>query len=164
MKIDDNKLEAVFLRPRQEQNNLTGKAKQPEAFEAFLANDTASQTKKDTPLDLASADLLAASFIGKLKTQQALSLESLEQTLSISPEEEIGGVLDSLEEYIKALGDPQLTLKEIAPLAEDLSRGAFRLDKLAAGLAQEDPLKDLTNETAALAAVEAIKFKRGDFV
>jgi hypothetical protein len=164
MKIDDNKVDAVFLRPQWEKNSLTGKSKPTEDFEALLAGKEPSETAKGNKLDLAAADLLSASFLGKLKTQQALSFDSLQQPLSLNPEQEIGGVLDSLEQYMMALSDPQLTLKEIAPLAEDLSRGALRLDKLAAQLPQQDPLKGLTNETAALAAVEALKFKRGDFV
>jgi hypothetical protein len=79
-------------------------------------------------------------------------------------EDEIGGVLDMLDQYMNALGDPNVTLKEIAPLVEDLDRSASRLDKIAGQLGQDSPIKQLTNETAVLAAVEALKFKRGDFV
>ncbi|MDR1486773.1 MAG: hypothetical protein LBT62_02085 [Deltaproteobacteria bacterium] len=164
MKIDDNKLQSVFLRPNQEQNSQLIKNKQiVEDFESFL-KEKPVQTYKESSSDLATVDLFSSSFLGQLTAQKALSSESSQSFSSLNTEEEISGVLDSLEEYMSALSDPELTLKQIAPLAEELSRSALKLDKLAASMSQQDPLKELTNETATLAAVEALKFKRGDFV
>lgn len=186
MKVDQQTLESVFLRPQKDQG-LSGKGVVPGQAENFAAMLLEGEEKSALPsqtgsLSESSAALWAASLLGRIQAgqaagdsgrasaismpDQAAGASSLVSapTLSDQAESEVGGVLEMLEKYMSALGDPQVTLKEIAPMVGDLDRGALRLDKLAAGLGEGDPLKGLTNETAALAAVEALKFKRGDFV
>jgi hypothetical protein len=159
MKIDRQILDSVFLRPQE--NQRTGKDSQVGDFAALLKTGSGHEENNPVPagLDEGSAALWANSLLGRIQADQAASVGSLP-----GAEEEIGGVLDILEKYMTALGDPAMSLKQIAPLADDLDRGAMRLDKIATGLGQDDPIKGLTNETAVLAAVEALKFKRGDFV
>jgi predicted metal-dependent hydrolase len=133
-----------------------------------LEAQTASAAARPEPglsLQESSASLLANSLLGLLQTGQT---ESAAEPLALSGasgvDAEVEYVLNMLDDYIKALGDPQKTLKDIAPLADDLDRGATRLDQLASTLEEGDPLKGLTNDTAALAAVEALKFRRGDLI
>jgi hypothetical protein len=166
MKIDPKILDNVLLRPQKDQSNPLGQAGQVEDFASILANSEAGNPLQGQVSGMSSeqssASLWAASLLGKIQAGQAASVTSTPQISGM--EDEIGDVLDMLEKYMSALGDPQVTLKEISPMVEDLDRSAVRLDKLAASLGQSDPIKQLTNETAALAAVEALKFKRGDFV
>jgi hypothetical protein len=166
MKIDPKILDNILLRPQKEQNNPFSQAGQVDDFASLLANSETGTPLTGQPLaggqEDSSAALWAASLLGKIQTTQAVGASNTQQIPGM--EDEIGGVLDILEKYMTALGDPQVTLKEISPMVEDLDRGAMRLDKLAVSLGQSDPIKQLTNETAALAAVEALKFKRGDFV
>jgi ABC-type transporter Mla subunit MlaD len=72
--------------------------------------------------------------------------------------------LDQMDSYSAALGDLGRTLKDIAPLADGLGQSADRLSQLSRDLPESDPLKGLSNEAAVLATVEAMKFKRGDYV
>ncbi|MDR1657238.1 MAG: hypothetical protein LBT47_06750 [Deltaproteobacteria bacterium] len=165
MIIDPQKLEAVFLRPLTETNQKNSKSDEIGNFAALLDGQSQNQSlvsEASSGLDESSAVLMSNSLLGLLQTSQAG--QTAAPLSSLSAGDEVGGVLDLLEQYMAALGDPQKTLKEIAPLAEDLSREASKLDQLAAGLKSSDPLKQITNDTAVLAAVEALKFRRGDFV
>ena len=72
--------------------------------------------------------------------------------------------LDQIDRYSAALGDLGQTVKDIAPLADGLGQSAGRLSQLSQSLPESDPLKGLSNEAAVLATVEAMKFRRGDYI
>jgi hypothetical protein len=166
MKVDPRQLQAVFLRPESALDRATKAQGSPaEDFAAILdATETSVSTAvPKLSLDESSASLLTEGLLGALEAGRLGALSS-PATAASGVDDEVGSVLDILESYMTALADPKKTLKEIAPLADDLDRGATRLDRLASSLPEGDPLKGLTNETAALAAVEALKFRRGDLV
>ena len=165
MKIDPQQLQAVFLRPQSEKGEKTSQGNPAEDFAAILdvrkispAPEPASSQQES------SASLLTNSLLGLLQTGQADQVTMPAAAAIMGVDDEVDSVLGILENYMAALGDPQKTLKEIAPLADDLDRGATRLDQLSSSLEEGDPLKGLTNDTAVLAAVEALKFRRGDFL
>ncbi len=81
-----------------------------------------------------------------------------------TPQRQLENTLGKMEEYASALGDSGKTLKEVEPLAEDMRRMAAKLSETSRSLADDHPLKGLTNEAAVLATVEAMKFRRGDYV
>jgi hypothetical protein len=164
MKIDRQILDSVFLRPQTPENSRETKTNQASDFASLLEKSSNQKEVNPVPagLDEGSAALWANSLLGKIQTEQAQV--SIQPTTGPSLENEIGDVLDILEEYMTALGDPGVSLKEIAPLVDKLDQEAARLDKLSSELSVDDPIKPLTDQTAALAAVEALKFKRGDFV
>ncbi|MDR1545453.1 MAG: hypothetical protein LBU12_01790 [Deltaproteobacteria bacterium] len=164
MTIDSLKLNPAYAALLPERAAQGRPSAGQEDFAALLEGAAAKETAPKLSLDESSAALLSASLLGRLQAGQATAVSELPAELPPPVDEEVGDVLDILEAYMNALGNPQKTLKDISPLAEDLSRGAAKLDKLGAGLAQDDPLKPLVNDTAVLAAVEAFKFKRGDFV
>jgi hypothetical protein len=74
-------------------------------------------------------------------------------------------VLDVLEEYARALKNPQMTLKSIEPIV-------FRMEEELQGLhgrsmmhlGKGNDLADLVNHIAVTAGVEVFKFQRGDYV
>ncbi|MDR2349088.1 MAG: hypothetical protein LBF41_00485 [Deltaproteobacteria bacterium] len=173
MKIDSYNPEAVFLRPRNE--SVTGapnpKIDGGEDFSALLeekakfaltANslDPSAATGSDKTSGTAflTQSSLASIQLSKLRLQSQTQATSEEVTAQIQD------ALALLESYAAALGDPENTLKDMAPMAEELSLSADALNTLGKSLKAGDPLKDLTGETATLSAVEALKFKRGDFV
>jgi hypothetical protein len=168
MRIDPRQLQAVL--PKPETDKIGGAHGSPaEDFAAILGAQEAPKERSSTPdsplrLEETSAALLSASLLGKLQTGRASAVASPLADPAFGVDEEVDSVLKVLESYIQALGDPGKTLKDIAPLADELDRGATRLDQLAASLDLDDPLKSLTNDTAVLAAVEALKFRRGDLV
>ncbi len=77
---------------------------------------------------------------------------------------QVGGLLDAMERYGQALGDPNRTLKEVEPLAAELEAQAQALaSALQAG--EVDPsLEELAQQALARAQVEALKFRRGDYL
>lgn len=90
------------------------------------------------------------------------------QTPSAAPPlwSELNGLLDSLDSYAQALGNPTWSLKELEPLAQDLESKADQLEQgLTAGqLGGENNLSGLMQEVLTQARVESIKFRRGDYV
>ena len=80
---------------------------------------------------------------------------------------ELNGLLDSLDSYAQALGNPTWSLKELEPLAQTLEAKA---DELEQALTQGDVfgqmggLSGLMQEVLSQARVESIKFRRGDYV
>ena len=83
---------------------------------------------------------------------------------SAKVDKHLESTLDKMEEYANALGDTTKSLKDLEPLAADLELTAGRLSELSRNLPEGDPLKGLSNNAAVLATVEAMKFKRGDYV
>jgi hypothetical protein len=76
---------------------------------------------------------------------------------------QINDVVDSLDRYSEALGDPVYTLKDLEPLAADMEKQAQSLySKLQEG--GFGSLREVAEEAVAQAQVAAIKFRRGDYV
>lgn len=106
----------------------------------------------------------SASLIGRLMT------EAQQKTPAAGPSgrearrlELLEDSLRSLDEYARALADPQQALKALASLAESLEPLAGPLSQ--AGREVDDPvLRDLFDRTAITITVETMKFKRGDYV
>jgi hypothetical protein len=182
MKIDPNRItEAVFLRAQTQTSAAQTQKTPSEEFAALLQEQDKGQSASG-PVGLRSAmELLSgAKDSGRGAAAEFLSRNSLSQLqLSIlktdtasaaqpaTPQEaaqKIEKTLGLLEEYAVSLGDPANTLKDLAPLAEELSLQAGGLDTLTKKLPVDDPLRELGSDTAALAAIEALKFKRGDFL
>jgi hypothetical protein len=171
MIIDSKAAEAVYLRPKTETPASAAQKKTQEDFAALVeeASKAAGQglnasglasgkAGANTASEFLSSASLAQLQISRLnmkqdgKPSQEEALKQVEETLSL------------LEDYAIALGDPGTTLKDLSPLAEELSLNAESLNSVSQGLNTGDPLKDISSETASVAAVEALKFKRGDYV
>ena len=74
-------------------------------------------------------------------------------------------VLDVLEEYARALENPQKSLKSIEPIVIRMQQELKGLDvRSMTHLGQRDELAELVNHIAVTASVEAFKFQRGDYV
>ncbi|MDR1920625.1 MAG: hypothetical protein LBS31_02645 [Candidatus Adiutrix sp.] len=86
------------------------------------------------------------------------------ESAPVSADEQLEKALDKMESYAAALGDGRKNLKEIEPLADEMRKAAGQLAKLGQSLSPDHPLKNLANDAAVLATVEAMKFKRGDYV
>jgi hypothetical protein len=103
----------------------------------------------------ATASLMEASMLGRIMATG---------TKGVEPVEQIEKALGLLDQFSMALSDPSRTLKQVAPLVEDLEAESVKLGRLSQELSGDNGLKALLNETAVLAGVEAAKFKRGDYV
>jgi hypothetical protein len=75
----------------------------------------------------------------------------------------INGVVDSMERYGEALGNPVYSLKDLEPLAADMEdQVESLLTKLDEG--EFGSLRELAQEVLAEAQIASIKFRRGDYV
>lgn len=83
---------------------------------------------------------------------------------TVSPDQQLESALDQMDQYASALSDSSRSLRDIEPLADGLKKTAGELAELSRRLPEGDPLKGLSNDAAVLATVEAMKFKRGDYV
>ncbi|MDY6852901.1 MAG: hypothetical protein SV487_12605, partial [Thermodesulfobacteriota bacterium] len=72
--------------------------------------------------------------------------------------------LGLLDRYAQALADPSQSLKQVSSLVRDLEQEADKLAHLSQSLPQDHGLKGSLDQTAVLAAVEAAKFNRGDYI
>jgi hypothetical protein len=172
MKVDSYTPEAVFLRPKNE-SSVTGAPKvnkEGEDFASLMDKNSRNLIPSLNGSELysgasgdktATAAFLSQSSLAKLQIAK-MQLES--QATNEEVTQEVQEALNLLESYAVALGDPNNTLKDLAPMAEELSLSADSLNKLSKSLKNEDPLKSITDETATIAAVESLKFKRGDYV
>ncbi|MDR1081488.1 MAG: hypothetical protein LBQ79_11155 [Deltaproteobacteria bacterium] len=181
MKIDPSRIaEAVFLRAQTETSAAQTQKTASEEFAALLEEQNKtmgssgpeglkgamellsgnSGSGRDAAAEFLSRNSLSQLQLSVLRSESAAAPSATPQEAAQKIEETLG----LLEEYAVSLGDPSNTLKDLAPLAEELSLQAGGLDSLTKKLPADDPLKELGSDTAALAAVEALKFKRGDFL
>ena len=73
------------------------------------------------------------------------------------------GLVDALDSYGAALGNPNLTLKQMEPLANTLDQQAEDLAG-SLGTDSDDSLNGLAWQAVTQARAEVIKFRRGDYV
>ena len=73
-------------------------------------------------------------------------------------------MLKVLEEYQKALADPEVSLKNLYPMIQSLSSKVEGVGRDAEKLPANDPLQRIFSEMGILAAVEVEKFNRGEYV
>ena len=172
MKIDNYNPNAVFLRPQNESSVASPKiTKDGEDFAALMESEKASASSPDASKLLsglsgekaASAAFLSQSSLAQLQIAR-LQLEQGREATDQEVTQQIEEALSLLESYAVALGDPKNTLKDLAPMAEELSLSADALNNLTKGLKAGNPLREIADETAAVAAVESLKFTRGAFV
>jgi hypothetical protein len=81
-----------------------------------------------------------------------------------TPSEVLDTVLSRLDNYRDALAKTDLPLKKLATLVQTMEQDSQRLQSLAQNLPGNSPLKQVMEETAALAYTESFKFNRGDYV
>ncbi|HNY65696.1 MAG TPA: hypothetical protein PKM41_09655 [Deltaproteobacteria bacterium] len=105
--------------------------------------------------------------VQKTGTVQAQGVSPLLSVNQVSPQamrcmsvtDQAMGMLDA---YSKSLLDPKVSLRDLAPMVEEL--GALRTEVLEAGsfLSDSDPLKGIMDEVASTINAEVVRFRRGD--
>lgn len=69
-----------------------------------------------------------------------------------------------LERYSRAVADPALNLKDVAPLVDELEAMKTKVDGAASFISDDDPLKGIMNEVSTALYGEVVRFRRGDLV
>ncbi len=72
--------------------------------------------------------------------------------------------IDMLDAYSKSLGDPNLSLKDIAPMVDELSATRDSVLNARSFLSDSDPLKGVMEEVASAMNGEILRFRRGDLI
>ena len=72
--------------------------------------------------------------------------------------------LDLLDQYQRAIADPNLSLREINPLVQSLSKEVNGLAQWSEKLPSSDPLQAILTEIGVLSSLEVEKFNRGDYI
>ena len=75
--------------------------------------------------------------------------------------EKLEQLLDVLDQYRMHLENPQISIKEITPLTENLATKLKELEPVLDRLDQKDPLVPILNETLITATLEVKKFENG---
>jgi len=74
-------------------------------------------------------------------------------------------LLGMLDSYSSQLVDPDISLKSIAPIVEDINNNAGNLLKETQNLTDSDvSLKEIATHTVITAQTEYLKFQRGDYI
>ncbi len=94
-------------------------------------------------------------FLSDLKDPAQIRLQGIQSTEK---------TLDMLEQYQKAMGNPNLSLKSIYPLIHSLSQELQELSVLSEKLPPSDPLQPILTNTGIVSAVEIEKFHRGEYI
>ncbi len=72
--------------------------------------------------------------------------------------------LDILDKYQQKLSDPQVTLRDLYPLIQEMEVEKESLIPVLESLPDGDELKDILNRVLITSSVEIIKFNRGSYV
>ncbi len=163
MKID--KLDNLTNLPAPDKKGAhkTGEDDFRKIFEDIKANQAAESRKlaesgsvpkpgeiPDGPLGVYSLSPLTE--LGNPFPPQARSLQAADQVLKV------------LEEYQKALADPEVSLKNLYPMIQSLSSKVEGVGRDAEKLSANDPLQRILSEMGILAAVEVERFNRGEYI
>jgi hypothetical protein len=137
----------------------TGGPSPKETGQADFAQALAERSAQATTPSNASAQIPAP-----LSFQPADPLGKIMASAFVQPLGEVERTFGLLERYQEALADPTVTLKQVSGQVQALEQASTRLLEMGQALPEDSPAYDLINRTAILAAVEAAKFRRGDYV
>ncbi len=143
-----------------------------ESTQSFSASNTqiSKGDKKDT-FENALSKAFDKTEASGVKTTSANALKEIaSKDLNINHLSDIvtgktGRLLDMLDVYSSKLQDPDVSLKTIAPVLEEIKQSAGNLLKDAQTLTSDDEaLKNIATQTIVTAQTEYMKFQRGDYL
>jgi len=147
---DESKISSMLQQTTKPSSKASGTDFAKQLSEAIGQDQNAPAAGlKDDPL----APLTQSASVGKIMTSELTR-----------PIGEVEKILGKLDEYTNALADPNQNLKQVSVLVNELENQAESLNKASQGLPEGHAVKDLMNRTSVVATVEAIKFRRGDYV
>ena len=78
--------------------------------------------------------------------------------------EHVDRFLDVLDQYRSGLADPNMTLKNLFPLLQQVETEKEQLDAISKNLPEGNRLKPILDEALVTGTLEVVKFNRGDYV
>ena len=132
-------------------------------------SDQKSISKTKSSQSTSFFDLLADQLQPTEETQTINQTEAATTESQIPAELRLAGLsisestIDLLESFGQALGDLHLTANDLLPLIEALEGDTTTLLDIKDQLPKHDPLAQLIDRVATISAIEAEKFRRGDY-
>lgn len=77
---------------------------------------------------------------------------------------QVEGFLNILDDYRRKLADPGFSLRAIDPVVREIEKERAGLTQVEAALPDGDGLKEICNRALVTAAVEVVRFRRGDYI
>jgi hypothetical protein len=151
MKIDNNDPIMKSLYPQE-----TAKS-QPTGEKVFgrILKETVENTQKP------DAGPRQTAFINPLANVWRTAQGSPDPEFAI---DRIENMINLLDQYRHKLADPQMNLKQIDPIINEIARENDNLASLADSLPAADELKYILDRTMVTASLEVTKFYRGDYL
>ena len=98
---------------------------------------------------------------GTIGAQYQTVLLSPQKLSAVSTGEE---AIDLLDTYSKAVSDPNVDLKTISSMVDQLDTMKSKVDNAASFIADNDPLKGIMNEVSSTLYGEVLRFRRGELI
>lgn len=103
----------------------------------------------------------AVNSAGRIGAQFQMPSISPAKLSAVSTSED---ALELLEKYSQAVADPNLNLKVISPMVDQLEAMKNKVDNAASFIADNDPLKGIMNEVSSTIYGEVLRFRRGELI
>jgi len=143
----------------------------------MIINPLTGQGVSDTKSTKKTKASQGASFFDLLtdQLQPAAETEATSATAAVPTEGQVAtelrltglsmseNTIDLLESFSQALGDLHLSANDLLPLIEALEGDTTTLLDIKEQLPKHDPLSQLIDRVATISAIEAEKFRRGDY-
>jgi hypothetical protein len=145
-------------------NQLIGPYQSFEATNAKISKGTktdAFENALSSALDKTEAPEMEVAPTNELREIASKNLNILTPSDIVSGETD--KLLGMLDVYSLKLEDPNVSLKNIAPVLEEIKNNAGSLLKETMNLTADDELKKIATQTIVAAQSEYVKFQRGDY-
>jgi hypothetical protein len=111
-----------------------------------------------------AAEKQAARVAHPLSVQSTWPVVSSDAEAVLPLTDRIDRLVDRLENYRLKLADPQVSLRSIQPLLNDMAASSEKLAPKLAHLDEADPLRDILNRSLVMVSLEITRFNRGDYL
>jgi hypothetical protein len=125
------------------------------------------KTKPQSGADGVFEDLLKGIETGSVNKSDSVGAQFQINTVSpvkisaVSASEE---AIELLDRYSKAVSDPNVNLKAISPMVDQLDAMKTKVDNASSFIADNDPLKGIMNEVSSTLYGEVLRFRRGELI
>ncbi len=126
-------------------------------------------TPKTDPITTSFADILSKT--SQAATPKQVMTSPIIQPMIIMPpasqnevHQRTERMLDSMAKYQSLLGDPKISLREIAPAVAQLKEESFSLEPMLKGMDKINPVAQIAREAMIIANKEIARFEEGGYV
>ncbi|GAB6905586.1 hypothetical protein DESC_290106 [Desulfosarcina cetonica] len=136
-------------RKKGDKREETGTAEFDSLFKDLIKTEDASNTVSGQ--DTAVFDIRPVRFSEPTPSSQATTVDHVQQ------------LIETMDVYQQKLSEPRATLKEIEPYLEDLASHAKSLEDHCNSVSDDDELKAIVNQSLALASMEIVRYRNGEY-